>query len=174
VFVFSVASVVLVPVLAIAVVALVIGLRKSYRAAVILAAIGAAVSVLGIFAAPLDLPVVVGALLFVAALTLSVIAIVFSAIARPVSIFVNDIDPTPTANYRPTNTLAIVSLIVVFPFSAVGLVLGYVALAQIKKTRENGRPLALAAVVVGWILSAIWIFFVGTFVVEQLARHYLG
>jgi len=54
-----------------------------------------------------------------------------------------------------TNSLAIASLIVVFVSSLVGLILGYVALGQINRTGEQGRGLALAAVIVGWIGTGI-------------------
>ncbi|MEV8272866.1 DUF4190 domain-containing protein [Microbacterium sp. NPDC077184] len=58
-----------------------------------------------------------------------------------------------------TNTLAIVSLVsslaalVVLPFigSLVGVITGHMSLSQIKRTGENGRGLALAGTIVGWV-----------------------
>lgn len=50
-----------------------------------------------------------------------------------------------------TNGLAIASLVVVFFSSLIGLILGHVALAQIRRTGEGGRGLALAAVIIGWV-----------------------
>lgn len=63
----------------------------------------------------------------------------------------------PTA--PKTNTLAIVSLVsslaalVVLPFvgSLVGVITGHMSLSQIKRTGENGRGLALAGTIVGWV-----------------------
>lgn len=58
-----------------------------------------------------------------------------------------------------TNTLAIVSLVsslaalVILPFigSLVGVITGHMSLSQIKRTGENGRGLALAGTIVGWV-----------------------
>jgi Sec-independent protein secretion pathway component TatC len=54
-----------------------------------------------------------------------------------------------------TNTLAIVSLILAFFVPLVGAILGHVAMGQIKKTGEQGRGIALAGVIVGWVLTAL-------------------
>jgi Sec-independent protein secretion pathway component TatC len=54
-----------------------------------------------------------------------------------------------------TNTLAIVSLILAFFVPLVGAILGHVAMGQIKKTGEQGRGIALAAVIIGWVLTAL-------------------
>ncbi|HEU4807677.1 MAG TPA: DUF4190 domain-containing protein [Homoserinimonas sp.] len=62
---------------------------------------------------------------------------------------------TPTTRTGRTNRLAIASVIVVFLFSPMGLILGHVALSQIGRTGERGRGLALAAVVLGWTLTVI-------------------
>ncbi|MEZ3160121.1 DUF4190 domain-containing protein [Microbacterium sp. BWT-B31] len=58
-----------------------------------------------------------------------------------------------------TNTLAIVSLIAsivgftVIPFigSVVGVITGHMALSQIKRTQEQGRGLAIAGLIVGYV-----------------------
>lgn len=66
------------------------------------------------------------------------------------------------AGYAPaakTNTLAIVSLIsaivgfVLIPFiaSLVAVITGHMSLGQIKKTGEQGRGLALAGTIIGWV-----------------------
>lgn len=39
--------------------------------------------------------------------------------------------------------------------SIVGFILGHVALSQIRKTGEDGRGMALAAVKVGWVFTVI-------------------
>ncbi len=65
---------------------------------------------------------------------------------------------------RPTNTLAILSLVMAFVFSPVGLVLGIVARRQIRQTGEQGEGLALAGIIIGGIGTALavlgFLFFV--------------
>ena len=68
-----------------------------------------------------------------------------------------------------TNTLAIVSLILAFFLPLIGAILGHVALGQIKKSGEEGRGLALAGVIIGWVLTALailstFLFFLPFFV----------
>lgn len=59
---------------------------------------------------------------------------------------------TDLSALRPRfNGMAVAAFAVVFFASVVGLVLGYVALSQIRQTQESGRGLALAAVILGWI-----------------------
>jgi uncharacterized protein YacL len=62
---------------------------------------------------------------------------------------------TPQGPGKRTNVLAIVGLILSIFFPLVGAIVGHVALAQIKKTGEEGRGLALAAVIVGWTLTGL-------------------
>lgn len=54
-----------------------------------------------------------------------------------------------------TNGLALASIIVVWFSSIIGLVLGYVALSQIRRTGEDGQGMATTAVVVGWVFTVI-------------------
>ena len=56
---------------------------------------------------------------------------------------------------RPTNTLAILALVMAFVFSPVGLVLGIVARRQIRETGEQGDGLALAGIIVGGLGTAL-------------------
>jgi len=63
-------------------------------------------------------------------------------------------DPTQGAGKR-TNPLAIIGLILSIFFPVVGAIVGHVALSQINKTGEEGRGLALAAVIVGWTLTGL-------------------
>ena len=65
--------------------------------------------------------------------------------------------PPPGYGYypRPTNTLAILALVMAFVFSPVGLVLGIVARRQIRETHEQGDGLALAGIIVGGIGTAL-------------------
>jgi len=55
------------------------------------------------------------------------------------------------------NTMAIVAFVATFFISILGIILGFVALAQIKRTGEQGRGLALAAVIIGFVALAIGI-----------------
>lgn len=71
------------------------------------------------------------------------------------------IQQAPTAVYPPqpnsseqTNTLAIIALISSFFISVLGIVLGHIALSQIKKTGEQGRGLALAGTIIGYVITA--------------------
>lgn len=71
------------------------------------------------------------------------------------------IQQTPPAGYPPqpnpseqTNTLAIIALISSFFISVLGIVLGHIALSQIKKTGEQGRGLALAGTIIGYVITA--------------------
>ena len=55
------------------------------------------------------------------------------------------------------NTMSIVAFILAFFVSLVGIILGFIALSQIKRTGEQGRGLALAAVIIGFVEVAIGI-----------------
>jgi hypothetical protein len=57
---------------------------------------------------------------------------------------------------RPTNTLAILALVLAFVFAPAGLILGIVARKQIRQTGEDGDGLALAGTIVGGIFTAIY------------------
>ncbi|AZZ48101.1 DUF4190 domain-containing protein [Rathayibacter rathayi] len=71
-----------------------------------------------------------------------------------------------TTPYTPAsdryNVLAIVGFIASFFVSLVGIVLGFIALSQIKRTGEKGRGLALAAVIIGFaaIIISVVVFVV--------------
>ncbi|MEK6926522.1 MAG: hypothetical protein AABW50_04560 [Nanoarchaeota archaeon] len=59
-----------------------------------------------------------------------------------------------------TNTLAIVAFIFMFVFFPVGLILGIIALSQIKKTGEKGRWMALISIIIPIALMVIGIVLV--------------
>ena len=67
------------------------------------------------------------------------------------------------------NTLSVVSLATsVTGFGALaGIITGHISLAQIKDSKENGRPLAIAGLVVGYGFLAL-------FVIGGIARAVLG
>ncbi|MEZ3160503.1 DUF4190 domain-containing protein [Microbacterium sp. BWT-B31] len=56
----------------------------------------------------------------------------------------------PTASDR-TNTMAILSLVLAFVFSIPAVILGHVSLSQIRRTGEQGRGLAIAGLVLGYL-----------------------
>ena len=61
---------------------------------------------------------------------------------------------------QPTNVLAIVSLVAsIIGFALVGVITGHIALGQIKKTGEQGRGLALAGAIIGYVAVAAGIIF---------------
>ena len=65
--------------------------------------------------------------------------------------------------YRPpaaTNTLAQIALVAAFLASIVGVVLGHIALSQIKQRGENGRGLAIAALAVRYAQLALFVGFI--------------
>jgi hypothetical protein len=62
---------------------------------------------------------------------------------------------------RKTNTTAIVALILslaglIIGISApIGAIMGHVARRQIRQTGEDGEGLALAAIIIGWIITGL-------------------
>lgn len=80
--------------------------------------------------------------------------------------------PPQTPNYlhpgqpprAKTNTLAILALVFSFLIHPLGAIFGHVALAQINSRGEDGRGLAIAGIVVGWTLTAFWLFWIGPLV----------
>jgi len=65
------------------------------------------------------------------------------------------------------NVLAIVGFIIVFfGFSVISIILGFIALSQIKKTGERGHGLALWAIILGFasivIGIIVWIAVIAT------------
>jgi hypothetical protein len=85
-------------------------------------------------------------------------------------------EPTPTpytapaaAPARPTNTLSIIALIAAFVIPLAGIIVGFIALNQIKRTGEGGHGLALAGVVLGFVFSILYILLiVGSFLIPLL------
>ena len=58
---------------------------------------------------------------------------------------------------RPTNTMAILALVLAFVFAPAGLILGIIARKQIRQTGEEGSGLALAGIIVGGIATALFV-----------------
>ncbi len=59
----------------------------------------------------------------------------------------------------PTNTLAIVALVLAFVFPLGGIICGHIALGQIKRTGESGHGLALAGTVLGYVFVGVTVLF---------------
>ncbi len=69
------------------------------------------------------------------------------------------------APQRGTNGLAVAAFVLAFVFFPVGFVLGIVALSQIRRTGEDGRGLAIGAVVVSSVVGLLVVALIGLFVV---------
>jgi len=65
--------------------------------------------------------------------------------------------PAPAAAVVPGKTLGIVALILAIVAAPVGAILGFVAKAQSKGAGVKNTP-ATAAIVIGIILTVLWIF----------------
>ena len=80
--------------------------------------------------------------------------------AAPTATPYGSANPYAPAPQQKTNTLAIVSLVLAFVVSLGAVICGHIALSQIKKTGEQGRGLAIAGLVLGYIglvAGLIWI-----------------
>ncbi len=66
--------------------------------------------------------------------------------------------PQPVS--RGTNTMAILALVFGILIAPLGLVFGFVARSQIKKTGEDGDGLALAGIIIGGIFTLLFIAYV--------------
>jgi hypothetical protein len=84
--------------------------------------------------------------------------------------------PPPWAYRRPTNTLAVLSLVLAFVCAPAGVVLGIVARRQIRRTGEEGSGLALAGIIVGglWTGLVLALLVVWLVAVSMLASGSFG
>ena len=64
-----------------------------------------------------------------------------------------------------TNGLAIASLICAFVFPLVGVILGHIALNQIKQTGQEGRGLAIAGLAIGYSFIGLGLIFACFYIV---------
>lgn len=80
--------------------------------------------------------------------------------------------PGPPAVHagRPpgTNTLAIVAFVFVFVFCPVSIVLGHMALGEIRRTGQDGESLAKAALILGYVFTGLALLLVAVAVVGAL------
>jgi hypothetical protein len=77
--------------------------------------------------------------------------------------------PPGYAYSRPTNSLAIVSLVLAFVFAPAALVTGIIARRQIRETHEDGDGLALAGIIVGGIVTALFVLLVVVWLIAVIA-----
>lgn len=64
---------------------------------------------------------------------------------------------------QKTNTMAVIAIILAFLIPFVGLILGIVALSQIKKRNEGGRGLAIASIIISVFIMLMQLVVVGIF-----------
>ena len=67
-------------------------------------------------------------------------------------------DPYGYPGPRPTNGMAIASLICAFLFAPLGIIFGHISLSQIKRTGEDGHGLAVAGLVISYLITIAGIF----------------
>ncbi|KUI41457.1 cyclophilin [Mycobacterium sp. IS-1590] len=70
---------------------------------------------------------------------------------------------------RQTNSLAVAALVCAFVFAPLGIVFGHVSLSQIKKSGEEGRGLAIAGLVIGYLVTILAVLVVVVSVVVLAA-----
>ncbi len=69
--------------------------------------------------------------------------------------------PTTATEQRPYNVLSIVAFVLsIVGVSLIGVILGHIALSQVKRTGERGRGFAVAALILGYIGIAVGIILV--------------
>ena len=61
---------------------------------------------------------------------------------------------------RPTNGMAIASLVCAFLFAPLGIIFGHVSMSQIKRTGEQGRGLAIAGLIISYVLTILTVLVV--------------
>ena len=69
---------------------------------------------------------------------------------------------------RRTNPLAIAALVSSFMLAPLGIIFGHISLSQIKRNNEDGRGLAIAGLVIGYIGTLLGIVGIAIFVVFML------
>src|SRR4051794_30452441 len=82
-------------------------------------------------------------------------------------------DPYGYARPRPTNGMAIASLICAFVFAPLGIIFGHISLSQIKRTGEEGHGLAVAGVGISYLITGgtILVMTAVVFFTIAVARH---
>lgn len=71
---------------------------------------------------------------------------------------------TPPVQLHPSsryNEMSIIAIVLILFFPPVSLILGIIALNQIKRTHERGRGLAIASIIIGGIVIAFFVLMLG-------------
>ncbi|HEX4250605.1 MAG TPA: DUF4190 domain-containing protein [Pseudonocardia sp.] len=74
----------------------------------------------------------------------------------------------PPYSPTPTNTMAVLSLVLAFLFPPAGVIVGLVARSQLKRSNEQGDGLATAAIILSAIFTAAILLAVGSMVMVFL------
>ena len=61
---------------------------------------------------------------------------------------------------RPTNTMAVLSLVFAFVLAPLGVVFGHIARGQIRRTGEGGAGLALAGLIISYVSVGFFVLYV--------------
>ena len=83
----------------------------------------------------------------------------------------------PKAQPNSTNVLAIVSLVSIIGIftallgSVAGIVCGHIALNQIKQTKQKGRGLAIAGLIIGYLPFALILIFIISLIAYSSSQH---
>ena len=78
--------------------------------------------------------------------------------------------PPPYPVYGPpTNPMAIAALVCALTIAPVGLGLGIAARKQIRRTGEQGDGLALAGIIIGGIVTGIWVLVIVVLIISWVA-----
>jgi hypothetical protein len=77
--------------------------------------------------------------------------------------------PKHNPNAAPTNTLAILALVFGLTVPIGGIVLGHIALGQIKRTGEAGHGMALAGLIIGYAYTALVFLAIIAYIIFILA-----
>jgi len=78
--------------------------------------------------------------------------------------------PPPYPVYGPpTNPMAIAALVCALTIAPVGLGLGIAARKQIRRTGEQGDGLALAGIIIGGIVTGIWVLLIVVLIISWVA-----
>lgn len=72
--------------------------------------------------------------------------------------------PSLPTTVGQTNAMALVSIILAFMQPIAGIVFGHIALSQIKRNGDAGRGMALTALIIGYVYTALLALFIVIYV----------
>ncbi|HLP22961.1 MAG TPA: DUF4190 domain-containing protein [Microbacteriaceae bacterium] len=89
-------------------------------------------------------------------------------------------DPAPSPQQAspivPLNVVAVAALAVAFLSNIAGVILGILALREIRRTSERGQGLAIAAIIISVLsivfslLVALWLIAIGSITLDQIGQ----